>query len=192
MGLEQHIGLYIAIGIVLYAISFLNPSAQEDFERAKRAGTRAMLGFAFGMVIGVVFWPGVLVWLGLLAAKKMRSVCEMCGRRGNGKQCEDCKAAVAREVRRDLVKMQHETQFSDDDGRPVAGVAYTVPYVPVEPPPRYFVCEMPCPRCSGHAVLYAKDYRCPGLLRVECDAGHFGDLGTESVLIPETHRRKQR
>lgn len=187
MGIEHHIGLYVAIGVVLLALGFLHPSHQESLDKARRVGPRAMAPFAFGMVLGIIFWPVVLVWLGLLTAKKARSVCGMCGRRGGGKQCEDCKSLVVREAKRDLARLQHEMQSLEDDGR----TAYAVPYVPVEPPPRYFVCEMLCPTCGGHAVLYDGDYRCPGLLRIECDAGHFGDLGPESTLIPEKHRRAQ-
>lgn len=69
-------------------------------------------------------------------------------------------------------------------------IAYSVPHQPTEERPRRFICEMPCPRCGGSAKLYASDPRSHGWLRVECVAGHWGDLAPESVLIPEAHRTK--
>lgn len=66
--------------------------------------------------------------------------------------------------------------------------------IPLEPPadePRELVCEMQCPTCQGPAKLYRGDPRSAPWLRVECDAGHWGDLGPESALIPEAHRRPE-
>lgn len=68
--------------------------------------------------------------------------------------------------------------------------AYAVPYEPAKEPPRQVVCEMPCPTCGAVAKLFSGDLRSHPWLRVECGVGHWGDLGPESILIPEPHRIK--
>lgn len=62
--------------------------------------------------------------------------------------------------------------------------------IPTEGESRQFLCVMLCPRCGGPAKLYDGDLRSRGWLRVECEDGHWGDLGPESDLIPEAHRTK--
>lgn len=54
--------------------------------------------------------------------------------------------------------------------------------------PRKAICPMPCPTCKGSATLYSNDERAGGWHRVECLAGHWGDLRPDSILIPEEHR----
>lgn len=188
MAIEHHVAFYIVIGILIYLIGSFSPDAQKTFDDAVRRGPGSIALVSLGMVVGVILWPIVLMSVGIKAAIKARTKCEMCGRRGVGRNCPRCRELVGQEARKELAQLREKLDHLEQ--KAVAGeVAYAVPYIPIEPPPRRFVCEMPCPTCNGHAVLYEGDYRCPGLLRVECDAGHWGDLGPESILIPEPHRR---
>lgn len=55
---------------------------------------------------------------------------------------------------------------------------------------REFVCSVRCPRtdCNAPAKVY-KDERSGSWLRAECSAGHWGDLGPDSDLLPEAVRK---
>lgn len=203
MGLEHSVALYFAIGILLYAIGSLSPDAHQMFEKARKRGGPAMLCISIGMVIGVVFWPVALAIYGMRTAAKARTRCVVCGIKGRGRQCRECKDAVAREVKRDLARIAEyppcKPFYGRSEGVPALpddppGVGYAVGLgVPhVCPQQRKFVCEMKCPVCGGRSILYSGDDRVsmPDALRHECDAGHWGDLDLRSSYIPEPFRKK--
>lgn len=204
MGLEHSVALYFAIGILLYAIGSLSPDAQEMFEKARKRGGSVMLSVSVGMLVGVVFWPLALAIYGWGHAVKARTRCVVCGVKGNGSQCRDCKDAVAREVKRDLARIAEyppcKPFYRPDEGLPATpddppgiGYATAVAVQHVCPQQRKFVCEMKCPVCGGRSVLYSGDDRVGFVdgLRHECDAGHWGDLDPRSSYIPEPFRAKE-
>jgi DNA-directed RNA polymerase subunit RPC12/RpoP len=56
---------------------------------------------------------------------------------------------------------------------------------------REFICSISCPRgdCGARAKVYKGDQRSGAWLRAECADGHWGDLGPDSILLPEDVRQ---
>jgi hypothetical protein len=185
MGPEHHVAIYLAVGLVLFAVGALSEEGQERLARVSNlGGWRGGLALLFGILVGIAFWPLVLAGIGIAASMRARTKCGGCGAGGRGRTCPECKEKIVEGVRADMAAFR--TARWDPGAGPFAhGVA-----APMEPPePRKFVCEMPCPVCRGRSVLYSGDHRTGyGLLRHECDAGHWGDLDPRSVLIPERFR----
>lgn len=72
----------------------------------------------------------------------------------------------------------------------VGGYATVVPMEVRPPQPRVLVGEIPCPTCELPARLYKGDWRSCGFLRMECDSGHWADIGIRSSYISEKLRNK--
>lgn len=113
-------------------------------------------------------------------SEPVRVVCGRCGEKavtfflspesGSGKRCAQC---------------GHEEAVAD---LPAAyAQAASQPEI-AELSPGEFLCAIPCPSCKGPAKLNKPDERTAGWYRVTCVKGHWGDLRTDSILIPEEHR----
>jgi len=112
-------------------------------------------------------------------AEAVRVLCGKCGVKamtfflspeGTGKRCAQC---------------GHEEPVPD---LPVAYAQAEDQQEIAELSPGDFLCAIPCPRCEGPAKLCKPDERTRGWYRVTCGKGHWGDLRTDSIMVPEEYR----
>jgi len=198
------LSVHLLVGLLVVELCLRHDEdARETLDMVRKSSTFA---YGFSMLIGAFFWPIATQNMISRALKRRRSdrkryeeavlgsapaqegrkeplriraICGKCGVQavtfflspeGSGKRCANC---------------GHVEPVSDLPAAYAEAEEQAIP----ELSPGEFLCAISCPNCQGPAKLCKPDQRTRGWYRVTCGKGHWGDLRSDSILVPEEHRK---